>query len=137
MSLSFSTKLRNTRAMAIIAVLDAGETPAIIELYTGTKPAITGAEITTQVLLGTCTLSKPCAIALEGVVMFKPIADAPIADNTGIIGWARIFNGNGEFVADMNCGVTGSTAMLIFNTLSVQAGGVISITSGSLTEGNL
>lgn len=137
MSLNFSTALRNARAEMIISALDAGVTPATIELYSGTKPAMTGAAITTQVLLGTCTLSKPCAITLEGVVTFQPIVDAPIADNTGVISWARFLNGDGGFVADMNCGITGSTAMLIFNTLSVQAGGIISVTSGSLTEGNL
>jgi hypothetical protein len=137
MSLNFSTALRNARATAIISALDAGATAATIKFYSGTKPAITGAAITTQVLLGTCTLSKPCAIALEGVVTFQPIADDPIADNTGTISWARLLNGDGVFVADMNCGVTGSTAILIFNNLSVQAGGLISITSGSLTEGNL
>ena len=137
MSLNFSTALRNARASAIISALDAGATPATIKLYSGTKPAITGAAITTQVLIGTCALSKPCAIAIEGVVMFAPIADDPIADNTGIISWARLLNGDGAFVADMNCGVTGSSAILIFNNLSVQAGGLISITSGSLTEGNL
>ncbi len=68
---------------------------------------------------------------------FAPIADDPIADNTGTISWARLLNGDGGFVADLNCGITGSSAILIFNNLSIQAGGLISIISGSLTEGNL
>lgn len=137
MSLNFSTALRNARATAIISALDAGVTPATIKLYSGTKPAVTGAAITTQVLIGTCTLSKPCAAVVDGVATFQPIADDPIADNTGTISWARILNGDGAFVADLNCGAVGSSAIMIFNNLSVQAGGLISITSGSLTEGNL
>lgn len=137
MSLKFSTALRNARLTAIISTLDAGASNATFKFYSGTEPPITGDAITTQVLIGTCTLSKPSGIVSAGVLTFEPIADDPIADATGTITWARLLNGDGSFVADMNCGITGSTAILIFNNTAVQAGGLISITSGSLTEGNL
>jgi hypothetical protein len=44
-------------------------------------------------------------------------------------------NGNGEFVLDMTCGVD-SSAVVAFNNVSVEAGGIIMINSGSLIEGN-
>lgn len=137
MSANFSTALRNARANAVISTIDAGTPPATISFYSGTKPATTGGAITTQTLLGTVTLSKPCATVSNGVLTFATIADDSVADNTGTIAWARMLSGAGDFVMDTNCGVSGSGAVFIFNSLSVIAGGVIGVVSGSCTEGNL
>jgi hypothetical protein len=136
MSLSFSMLLRNARAQAVISALDSGVEHAKFQFFTGTKPAVTGS-ITTETLLGTCVLSKPCAIVIDGVIVFDVIANDPVADATGVIGWGRGFDGDGNFAMDFNCGTNGSNAMMIFNNLNVIAGGVISILSGTLTEGNL
>lgn len=134
MQLNFSTALRNARAQQIINALDIGTNHATLQFYSGVKP-VTGATITDQVLLGTLTFSKPCATVTNGVIAFQSIAADPVADATGIISWARALNGNGEFVFDMNCGVDNS-AVVAFNNVSVQAGGIIMINSGTLTEGN-
>ena len=136
MSLSFSMSLRNARANAVIAALDSGIEHATAKFYTGAKPAVTGSA-TGETLLGTVTFSKPCAVVIDGVILFDTIADDPLADATGIIGWGRAFDGDGLFVMDFNCGTSGANAVMIFNNLNVIAGGVISISSGMLTEGNL
>lgn len=136
MSLSFSMSLRNARANAVISALNSGIEHATARFYTGTKPAVTGSA-TIETLLGTVTFSKPCAIVIDGVILFDTIADDPVADATGVIGWGCAFDGDGNFVMDFNCGTDGSSAMMIFNNLNVIAGGVISVTSGILTEGNL
>ncbi len=135
MSLSFATTLRSVRATAIRDALDAAATPGKFLLYDGTQPA-TGAAITTETLIGTCVLSKPCGTVTDGVLSFAAIADDPVADATGTIGWARAVDGDDVFVMDMSCGVTGGTEVLLFNTLSAQAGGVIQILGGSIAEGN-
>ena len=137
MSLSFSTALRNARANSIINAMDTGDNHATMQFYTGAKPAISGSEITTQTKLGTVTFSKPCATALNGQVTFLPIADDVVADATGLLGWGRVLNGAGEFVMDLDCGVDGTSAVVIFNNLNVFAGGIISVSSGTLTEANL
>ena len=137
MLLNFSTALRNARLNAIISTLDAGTANASFKFYSGTKPATTGGAITSQVLLGTCALSKPCATVTTGVLTFESITDDPVADDTGVITWARALDGDGNFVMDMDCGIDGTNAMIIFGQTSVQAGGVIRVTAGTLTEGNL
>ena len=134
MPLNFSTAIRNARAQVIITALDTGTAHATLQFYSGIKPA-PGVAITDQVLLGTVTFSKPSGTVLNGTLSFDLIASDPVADATGIITWARMLNGNGEFVADMNCGADGN-AVIAFNNLSVQAGGIIMINSGSLIEGN-
>jgi hypothetical protein len=134
MPLNFSTTLRNARAQAIITALDTGTNHATLQFYSGTKPT-TGGAITDQILLGTLTFSKPCANVSAGTIAFEPLASDPVADATGVITWARALNGNGEFVLDMTCGVD-SSAVVAFNNVSVEAGGIIMINSGSLIEGN-
>ncbi|WP_333873049.1 hypothetical protein [Methylobacter sp.] len=135
-ALAFSTALRNSRAQCIAAALDAGATPGKILLYTAPRPA-TGAAITTQTLIGTCMLSDPCGTVSNGVLVFDDINDDDLADATGVIAWARGVDGDDAFVLDMSCGIEGSGAALIFNTLSAQMGGAIQILSGSITEGNV
>jgi hypothetical protein len=136
MSLSFSTALRNARATAVINAVDGGVGRGKASFYTGAKPAVTGAE-TSETLLGTVKFAKPCAIPIDGTMVFDLIESEPLAKADGIIGWGRVFDGDGNFVMDFNCGTDGTSAVIIFNNLNVIAGGVISIVQGSLTEGNL
>ena len=137
MSMKFSEALRDARATQIINALDADATnPGYIEFYTSPQPGAAGDAITTQTLLGACTLSKPSGTVSGGVITFATIADDTNADAGGDIAWARFYDGGGAFVMDADCGVTGSGAALEFNTLTVQAGGIIQVLSGSITEGN-
>lgn len=135
MTIGLSTDLRNSRLETIAAALDAAATPGKILLYSGTRPA-TGAAITSQTLCGTITLSDPSATASAGILTFGTFTDDTNADATATIAWARALDGDNNFVLDMGCGLSGSGQELIFNTLNVQAGGLIQILSGSLTEGN-
>jgi hypothetical protein len=135
MPLNFSTALRNARAQAIIAAIDTGTANGTLKFYSGTKPA-TGVAITDQTLLGTATFSKPCGAVVNGVLTFEPIASDPVADATGTITWARALNGDNAFVFDMDCGASGGSSVVSFNNVSVEAGGIIMINSGALTEGN-
>ncbi|WAR42943.1 hypothetical protein [Methylomonas rapida] len=137
MTLGLSTTIRNNRLQTIVDAFDAGTGSGKILLYTaGSGRPATGAAITDQVLLGTITLSDPCGTVTDGVLTFAAFTEDSLADATGDIAFARGVDSDGNFVLDMGCGVSGSGQELIFNTLSVQAGGVIQILSGSLTEGN-
>jgi len=133
MAVGMVSTLRNARAQTIIDAIDAGTGAGEINFYDGTKPA-TGGAVTN--LIGTCTLSDPCATISNGVLTFDTISDDVAADATGVITWCRIVDSDSNTVIDMDCGEGGSGAAVIFNTTSAQAGGVITILSGSLTEGN-
>ena len=141
MKLNFSLALRNARLQTVIDTIDGGDdsaTPtAIMQFYTGPKPAAAGAAIGTEVLLASCVLPQPSATIVNGVLTFEPIADDEAADATGVIAWCRIVDSSGVWVMDLDCGVDGLGAAIIFNTLNVQGGGVLKIISGSFTEGNI
>ena len=133
--LNMSTALRTARAQAIITAIDTGSSDGTMNVYSGTKPA-TGDAVTTQTLLGTITFQKPCGTATNGVLSFNTTANtAVLADGT--ISWARIKNGNGVMVADVDCGVSGGGATIIFNNLAVIVGGNFSLLTAQIIEGNL
>lgn len=135
--MNFSLAIRNTRAQAIINAIDAGATPGTISFYTAPKPATGGEAVTTQTLLGTLTLSQPCGSVLNGELVFNAIADDAAADNTGVIAWARVLDGDGTFCLDAACGVTGSGSPIELPSLNTIAGGLIEMSSAKIIEGNV
>lgn len=136
MSIKLPTALRSSRLSLIKDALDAGTGPGYIEFYTATQPATGGAAITTQTLIARCDLSDPSGTVSSGVLTFGAIADDVSADATGNIAWARLYDSDGTWVLDCDCGVAGSGAAFIFNTVAAIAGGLVEVPSGSLTEGN-
>jgi len=136
MNIKLPTALRSSRMALIKDALDAGSGPGYIEFYTATQPATGGAAITTQTKLGTCTLSDPSGTVTDAVLTFAAIADDVAADASGDIAWARLYDSAGTWVMDCDCGVAGSGAAFIFNTVAAIAGGLVEVPSGSMTEGN-
>lgn len=134
MAIGIDTTIRNNRLQVIMDALDAGVNAGYIEFYTGTRPA-TGGALAGNTLLGTCTLSKPSGTIANGVFTFDTISDDQSADNDGTMTWCRFFDGDGTFVMDASVGLSGSTATVIATTVNIITGGVIRVTSGSLTEG--
>jgi hypothetical protein len=136
MILHVATSVRNNGLIkAIRDALDADTDPGYIEFYTGPMPETGGSAITTQTLLGTCTLTQPSGAIDGGTLTFDAIADDAAADASGTIAWARFKDGAGNWVMDGDCGAAGSGAVVEFNILNVLAGGLIKVTSGALTEG--
>ena len=137
MGAKFSTQLRNARSQQIVNLIDADANPGYIEFYTSPQPPVSGDTITTQTLLGTVTLSKPCGTVSNGILTFDIITEDASADATGDLAFGRVFNGAGTFVIDGDCGNLVSNAMFKFDSLTVLSGGIIAVSSGALTEGNV
>lgn len=134
MALSYSVPLRNTMIQNVQTDLDAQSTPGVLNIYSGTRPA-TGGALSGNTLLATVTFSKPSApAASNGVLTFNAIAADNSAAATGTATWARATDGAGNFVFDANVGTSGSDINL--NSTSITAGGIVSITSATITEGN-
>jgi hypothetical protein len=74
MTMGYATTLRTARAAAIRAAIDAGPAAGYIEFYDGARPA-TGAAVTSQVLLATCTCSDPSGSESNGVLTFGAIGN--------------------------------------------------------------
>jgi hypothetical protein len=134
-ALSFSVSLRNSRATQILNALDAASGNGYFQFFTATRPS-TGAALTSQVLLGTCTLSKPCGSVSSGTLTFSAIADDDYADNSGEATWVRGFDGNGNFVLDMNVTDQAGAGPVKMTSTSVISGGRLSFTSCVIAEGN-
>lgn len=124
--------LKNTILTAIRDALDAGASPGLIKIYSGTKPADAETAITTQVLLATLTLSDPCGTVSAGVLTFATITSDSAADATGTATWARLTTSAGVAVADVDVSNTAGNGFIRLNTVSIVAGGSVSITSAQI-----
>lgn len=118
------------------AMLDAITTragnAALLRIYDGTRPA-TGGTATT--LLAELTCGTPfAAAAVDGVLTLSAITQDSSANATGTATWFRIVTAAAAFVLDGNVGTAGSDLNL--NSVSITAGGTVSVTSFVITEGN-
>ncbi len=135
MTIALALATRNARLQVILDDIDAGSSAGRMEFYDLPRPA-SGATITTETLIGTNVFTDPVGTITDAVLTFDNINDDISADADADIGWCRILDSDSNFVIDLDCGLTGSGAEIIFNTLTARIGGVIQVLSGSFTEGN-
>lgn len=132
-------KLHPTAAAAlaaeIIARIDAGSGPATIRLYTGEPPATPAVAISTQTLLGTLSCSEPAAAAEGGTITFAAIAQDAAADASGTAAWARVSDGDGAGVIDVDVTNAAGTGVIKLNTTTIVAGGPIVLSAFVLVIG--
>lgn len=126
-------------AAAIVADLDAPATPAYAEVYDGTvggMPATPATAITTQTLLGTCTMAAdPSATNSGGLITFNPIVEDSAADVNGDATFIRIRKGDASAWADADVGNLASSATAKMNTTAIVAGGPIRINAFTIAIG--
>lgn len=135
MSLQLSVAVRNARLNAIEATIGAS---AILQILTGSVPANCAASSSGTVL---ATLNLPSTwltSASGGTTSKSGTWQDLLADATGTAGYFRIFDSTGTV-----CGVQGTCTatngggdMTLDNT-SIAVSQVVTVTSFSLTDGNL
>lgn len=128
-----SDALAGTILTDINTALNAGAGAGTVKFYTGTKPAKPDTAITTQILLGTLTLSDPAGNVSGRNLVFNPITQDSSADATGVATWARLADSNGVAVIDVDVSNVGGGAFLQMNTTSVVMYGPILISSMIIT----
>jgi hypothetical protein len=131
-AITLATTARNAAADAVAGLVNAGSGAGYLEIRTGSAPANPQAAAT-GTLLVTVTLNDPAyAAAVAGVAALdvtpQPSGTAVATDTAG---WARLYDSDGDAVADGACGTSGAFVNLA--TTSIVTGAVVSITSGSLT----
>ena len=128
-----ATATRNALADALAALVDAGAAGGTIKIYTATQPASANTAISDQTLLATLTMAATAfgAGAVLGVLTAAAITEDSEADATGTAAWARIADSDGNTIFDCDVGTVGATINL--NTVSLVAGGPVSITSFTVT----
>lgn len=107
---------------ALANFLDSGSSNATFIFYDDTKPADVTVAANLSARLVTLTLPKPCFKTLNADNIELNPTDASTVIKTGTAIWARLYNGNGDGVADFAVGtditlanpdlVLGSTLMI-------------------------
>jgi hypothetical protein len=129
MALQFQTTLRNNRLDQIIASL--GASP-LLRIYSGTKPANVAAAITGTLLAELAFSATAAPGAASGVLTFNAIANDTNADATGTATHFRMLTSGATAIVQGDVSTSGSD--LNFNTTSIVAGGVVAVTSWTITE---
>jgi hypothetical protein len=119
----------NAAADAACALLNGGK----LRIYDGAQPATADTAIDTQVLLAELTFGSPAfAGAAAGVAAANAITQDSSADATGTAAWFRALKTDLTKVYDGSVGVSGCDLNL--NSVSIQAGGVVAVTSLTYTQ---
>ena len=131
MALGYIVTARNNQLDQITALIDSG-TQGLLKIYDGVRPSSGGA-ITT--VLAELTMSAPSfPPAASGTMTANAITGDTSANATGTASWFRVTDSTGAFVMDGDVGTSGSDMNL--NTVSIQAGVAVDITSFVINSGN-
>ena len=133
MNIKFSATAGNAALTAIRDALDSGTGPGVIEFYTGTQPTSPDVGVTSQVLLGTLTLSDPCGTVSAKTLTFSAITQDSSADNSGTATWVRLKNSSGVAVFDGDVTPSGGGGFVQMNSTSIIQSGPIIISSATLS----
>lgn len=131
MGVQLSTTARNSRLAVVKSANDNGVTnisQGTMKVYTGGAAGI--ANSVTGTLLVTLT-AVTIATASGGQSVVSATAGTAVAGGTP--GYARFADVNGVAYMEVDCAVSGGT--ISFNQ-AISLGGLVSLTSGVLTEGN-
>lgn len=131
--ITLSAAVKSLRLQAVATYLDSGATAGKLRVYDGTQPA-SGAALSGNNLLVEMTFPKPSFDRVDTGVMYFKNPDATMAVLGGTVTWGRLVTGDGDFVADLNAGVSGSGASCIFDTTDIYAGGSVAALSLAITE---
>lgn len=129
-----SPTLANATAALWLTQLQAGASATTIAFYTGSKPAATtvAPDGTTQILLGTCSCSTAApdvGVVTLAELAFGTITQDSAADADGTATWARVRDGDGLAVLDVDVSDINGNAFLKLNTTAIRINGPISISS--------
>jgi hypothetical protein len=124
MAVNYATPLKTDRMQAVIARIDGGAGPGVLEICSAAFAAI----------LATIPLAKPSFTEANGVLtMASPPRSDVAADNTGAAAVARIKDSDGTvWVNNLTVGV--GTGDIQLNSTSLSQGQTVTITSGTITH---
>lgn len=124
-----NTQLANATVNGQAANLAARLNGGFLRIYDGAQPANADTAIGAQVLLAELTFNATAAPAAnDGLLTFNSITSDASANATGTATWFRAVSSNGTTVV-MDGSVGIATSNLILNSVSIVAGGNVSVSS--------
>ncbi|MGH1509520.1 hypothetical protein [Ralstonia solanacearum] len=110
--IAYSSLVIADRLQALTRAIDAAGTPGALRIYGGTAPARAGAAVADQPLLASVEFGYPSSAGVTGTALSLSIALTTPVQATGAPTWARIVDGHGRFVADLDVGVAGAAVQI-------------------------
>jgi hypothetical protein len=135
--IQFSLAVISDRLQALTRALDSDPVmPGRLLVYSGTRPARGAAPDAGSFLLATLSFVRPSLDNVLQAVLTLRNPPTTLVQVSGLATWARMVNGAGQFVADMDAGITGSGAECIIAGTSAQlfAGGELSVSLAKMSE---
>lgn len=135
----FSQAVIEDRLQALTRALDSDPNGGgQLKIYPATQPSA-GAGVSTAPL-AVLTFAKPSLNNVTGAVLTLNNPAQAMVLVSGVAAWARLENGAGQWVADLNVGLAGSGAAVALSngaatpSLQLYAGGTVSVTLAKLAE---
>ena len=135
MAVKISTAARNDSCNAVVDRIDNGSTNSAghIEIRTAPRPD-TPQTAASGTLLATLNFSNPAfQAAVNGVTNVNTVADDSDIDATGIAGWFRFYDRDGNAVIDGTITTIGGGGDLEFNNVQFVKEGIAQIHDFSVT----
>ena len=124
---------RQARLNALLTLINEGKR---IDFYAGTPPAKPELP-TTQSLLASISLATPAGAVgvVDGVATLTITTPREVTCiKTGIVGWARFFDGVDGGIMDLGVGAIGSSSPVVLSDLRVFEGGELQLLACSIAE---
>ena len=144
MTTSYSLAVISDRLQALTRQLDADPNlPGRMLVYDGTRPASGQAPDSSSLLLGQLTFPRPSLDSVTGTQLTLRNPPTTLVQTTGLATWARLVNGAGQYVADMDVGTDADTDVEVVirkadgspaDTTNLYAGGEFSVSLARLVE---
>lgn len=135
MTVHLSTAVRNAR---LDAIETQGGTSPILRVYSGALPANCAASATGTLLIEITLASDWAAAASSGAKTFSntPLEDSS-PNNPGTAGYWRMYKSDGTTCfMQGDCGVSGSGAAMILETLTIASGVPFDVLAWTIRDGN-
>ena len=136
MTLSISNLQAIVICDAVVDSCDAGATAASLRIYSGTPPTLADTALAGNTLLAQLVMSDPAFGAAvdanpSATATASAITDDTAADATGTASFFRILDSNGVVRIQGTVGTSG--AELILNSVAIQVGALVKVTSLTVT----
>lgn len=132
-NLKIATTLRTAMCDAAVDLIDGGSGAGTIAIRTGSPPTNVS-DSDSGTLLGTLTFSDPAfGNASSGVATASSITSDTNADASGDAGHFRIKDSNAATLIQGTAGESADSPDMVFDEKSIVAGGIIAISSMTIT----
>ncbi len=128
MAIDIATQVKNEMLMTFMYKIATQDGSGKLLFYGDPRPT-SGKAITTQTKYAEATMPPPNLSSIQfGVFSVTGIPSALVLMN-GKIGWVRLVDGSGNWITDLNVGLSGSQADVIVTDVNVLQGGSVIVHS--------